>query len=27
MQFWVFEDGTRLYYSPGLSISVIQDAI
>ena len=27
MQFWVFEDGTRLYYSPGLSISVSQDAI
>jgi len=27
MQFWVFEDGTRLYYSPSLSISVSQDAI
>jgi hypothetical protein len=27
MQFWVFEDGTRLYYAPGLSISVSQDAI
>ena len=27
MQFWVFEDGTRLYYTPGLSISVNQDAI
>ncbi|HVO03796.1 MAG TPA: hypothetical protein VMT54_16465 [Candidatus Cybelea sp.] len=27
MQFWVFEDGTRLYYSPGLSISLSQDAI
>ena len=26
MQFWVFEDGTRLYYAPGLSISVNQDA-
>ena len=26
MQFWVFEDGTRLYYAPGLSISVSQDA-
>jgi hypothetical protein len=25
MQFWVFEDGTRLYYTPGLSISVGQD--
>jgi hypothetical protein len=25
MQFWVFEDGTRLYYAPGLSISVGQD--
>ena len=25
MQFWVFEDGTRLYYSPGLSISVSHD--
>jgi hypothetical protein len=22
MQFWVFEDGTRLYYDQGLSISV-----
>ncbi len=22
MQFWVFEDGTRLYYAPGLAISV-----
>ena len=27
MEFWVFEDGTRLYYSPGLSITVSQDAI
>ena len=27
MQFWVFEDGTRLYYSPGLSISVSPDAV
>jgi hypothetical protein len=27
MQFWVFEDGTRLYYTPGLSISVSQDAV
>jgi hypothetical protein len=27
MQFWVFEDGTRLYYSPGLSISVSQDVV
>jgi hypothetical protein len=27
MQFWIFEDGTRLYYSPGLAISVSQDAI
>ena len=27
MQFWVFEDGTRLYYAPGLSISVSQDAV
>ncbi|MDQ7247670.1 hypothetical protein [Dongia sedimenti] len=27
MQFWVFEDGTRLYYSPGLSISVDPDAL
>jgi hypothetical protein len=27
MQFWVFEDGTRLYYSPGLSISVSQEAV
>jgi hypothetical protein len=27
MQFWVFEDGTRLYYSPGLSISVSHDQI
>jgi len=27
MEFWVFEDGTRLYYTPGLSISVNQDAI
>jgi hypothetical protein len=27
MQFWVFEDGTRLYYTPGLSISVYPDAI
>jgi len=26
MQFWVFEDGTRLYYSPGLSISLDHDA-
>ena len=26
MQFWVFEDGTRLYYAPGLSISV-NDAV
>jgi len=25
MQFWVFEDGTRLYYDPSLSISVNQD--
>jgi hypothetical protein len=25
MEFWVFEDGTRLYYTPGLSISVGQD--
>jgi len=22
LQYWVFEDGTKLYYSPGLSISV-----
>jgi hypothetical protein len=22
MQFWVFEDGTRLYYAPGLSITL-----
>jgi hypothetical protein len=21
LQYWVFEDGTKLYYSPGLSIS------
>jgi hypothetical protein len=27
MQFWVFEDGTRLYYSPGLAISVNPDVI
>jgi hypothetical protein len=27
MQFWVFEDGTRLYYTPGLSISVNHDAV
>ena len=27
MQFWVFEDGTRLYYSQGLSISVDHDVI
>lgn len=27
MQFWVFEDGTRLYYSPGLSISVSHEPI
>jgi hypothetical protein len=27
MQFWVFEDGTRLYYTPGLSISVMPDAV
>ena len=27
MEFWVFEDGTRLYYSPGLSISVSHDAV
>ena len=26
MQFWVFEDGTRLYYAPGLSISLSHDA-
>ena len=26
MQFWVFEDGTRLYYAPGLSISVSHDS-
>jgi hypothetical protein len=25
MQFWVFEDGTRLYYATGLSISVNHD--
>nr|WP_298686911.1 hypothetical protein [uncultured Dongia sp.] len=24
LQYWVFEDGTKLYYSPGLSISVDQ---
>ena len=22
MEFWVFEDGTRLYYAPGLSITL-----
>jgi hypothetical protein len=27
MQFWVFEDGTRLYYSPGLSISLDHNQI
>jgi len=27
MQFWVFEDGTRLYYTQGLSISVNPDAV
>lgn len=27
MQFWVFEDGTRLYYTPGLSISVHPDVV
>jgi hypothetical protein len=27
MQFWVFEDGTRLYYSPGLSISLSHEQI
>jgi hypothetical protein len=27
MQFWVFEDGTRLYYDQGLSISLDHDII
>lgn len=27
MQFWVFEDGTRLYYSPGLAITLSHDHV